>query len=518
MLSGVFTKSMTKIGAIWLLVGITIGLRTFFSTTGMASGDGVYYLEAAQNLLLDQKFRITTLGIGQTLPTDGYDPFTLWPIGYPTLIAVCAFLTGLPVFWASKLLGWILAGFSLWGFWRLAPDEFPTLSGTLLFATPLLLFSSTMSEPAFLTTLIWFVYWIHQFIQTQHKKALIWMLVCAVLLFLFRYVGIFAGLVLLQVLWKLRHERPKNFRSLWAVVFIWSGLVLGYAIWNHARSGAFSGMDRFTGTPPETTQVLLSWLKGFGVVFLPLVTDRIQGAMFLFLVGLQVIIVGFSFRSPSLNQPHHAAPSPIRNEASLVHLLFSTGLLYLVVMTVARWNHVLWLQQYSFYMELFAPVFWLWIPAIVLKARSHPKWYGRVKKAFWATAITSFLFYVPLWAIKQVYENKTSYPIAAKWALNSAKDLPKGSVVLFGDAHLNYLRPDLIRIEPPSKPLFARPAGYDATLEHLGKAYPNRPLYIFMNTRFNNMNPDDFVTSQWFDSSFVDRNKKAAPNTKLRLR
>lgn len=484
----------------------------------MAAGDGAYYLEAAQNLLIHHQFHITTLGLGASLPLDGYDPFTLWPIGYPVLIAGLSFITGLPVFWASKLLGWLLAGLSIAGFRRLASEEAPMLTAMMLFSAPLLLFSSTFSEAAFLTALVWFVYWIYQFRQTGNYGALRGILICALFLFLLRYVGIFSGVVLLWLAWKTMRENRPKIAPLVMVIFLWTSVVLGYACWNYARSGAFSGMNRYSGATPEVAQIMGSWLKGFMVGFFPLAIDRISGFLLFLILCIQIAI--FLWAWLAKNKQTDVAQASSNNWQERLHLvevLFVVGLCYLVVMTVSRWQHVLWLQKSSFYMELFAPVFWLWIPAAILWARHQLGWQAPLKKVVWLTAGTSFMLYGPLWAIKQVYEQRMPYHQAVAKAIDAAKDIPPGGIVLFGDPHLNYLRPDLIRLEPPSKPLFAHPPTFDETLTWLHQAYPKRPLYIFMNTRFNDMNPDGLVTEEWFHPSFIHRSKAIPPNTRIRI-
>ncbi|HCR48058.1 MAG TPA: hypothetical protein DIW24_00385 [Bacteroidetes bacterium] len=513
-----WTTTNLLLFGIWFSIGLVIVLRTVLSTDGMTSGDGTYYLEAAQNILIHHQFRITTLGLGEPLPLDGYDPFTLWPIGYPVLIAGISFLTGLPVFWASKLLGWLLAGLSIGGFRRLAGEDAAIMSAMMLFSAPLLLFSSTFSEAAFLTTLVWFVHWLHQFRQTGENRALQGILICALFLFLLRYVGIFSGVVLLWLGWRTISENGQKTVPLAVVIFLWTSIIFVYAFWNYARSGAFSGMNRYAGITPEVAQIIGSWLKGFMVGFFPLAIDRVSDSLLSLLICIQVVIFVWVWLAKNKQvDPAQTSSNDRQERLSLAQVLFVTGLCYLVVMTASRWQHVLWLQKNSFYMELFAPVFWLWIPAIILWIRHQLGWQTQLKKAVWLTAGTSFMVYGPLWAVKQVYEQRLPYHQAVAKAIDATKDIPPGSIVLFGDSHLNYLRPDLIRLEPPSKPLVAKPPTFEETINRLHQAYPTRPFYVFMNTRFNDMNPDGLVTEEWFHSSFIRRSQSLPPNTRIRI-
>ena len=92
------SRSWIALACVWVVLSASILFRTWANPAGYLSGDSGYYLRVAQNIL-----------DGRGPMVHAYGPYperlTVWPPGYPVLIAVAAKATGLPVLWASKVVG-----------------------------------------------------------------------------------------------------------------------------------------------------------------------------------------------------------------------------------------------------------------------------------------------------------------------------------------------------------------------------------------------------------------------------
>ena len=94
-------------------MAIAIVFSSHFSAHGYLTSDSTNYLILAQNLIDGNGYYVTSLNWFGDGNGQGRVLFAIWPIGYPTFIAFVAKLTGLSVFWASKLLNILLIGIIL---------------------------------------------------------------------------------------------------------------------------------------------------------------------------------------------------------------------------------------------------------------------------------------------------------------------------------------------------------------------------------------------------------------------
>ena len=94
---------------IFIMMAAAIVIGSYFHPNGYISPDSSHYLKLSQNLIEGKGYYVSTYGI------TGQDRtfFAIWPAAYPTLIYFAAKLTGLSVFWASKLLNIVLVGLIL---------------------------------------------------------------------------------------------------------------------------------------------------------------------------------------------------------------------------------------------------------------------------------------------------------------------------------------------------------------------------------------------------------------------
>ncbi|GAA0486983.1 hypothetical protein GCM10008986_10520 [Salinibacillus aidingensis] len=153
-LKSIFTKTNTSMLAIYLLLSLFILSQSYLNQDGYVSSDSAHYLQMALNLLH---------GNGMTTPS--YVPdistyFATWPVGYPVLIAGISFLTGISVFWASKLVNLIMLGLSFVLIKRLFKARAPVVVMIFFISTFTVDFSYTWSEVPFFFGMIWrFTLW-----------------------------------------------------------------------------------------------------------------------------------------------------------------------------------------------------------------------------------------------------------------------------------------------------------------------------------------------------------------------
>ncbi|WP_218127136.1 hypothetical protein [Catalinimonas alkaloidigena] len=230
---------------LYLYVGVcvSLGLRLFVESSHFLSPDSEYYLSCSQNVLDGKGFVLDNPQTGQQIP------FTVWPVGYPALIALVAWLTGLPVLWSSKLINLLLLAVAFGWLRQLAPARAWWLALAFTSATLLEVFSFTWSEAPFLIVLLVFGGALHRYCAGPGgwPRAL-GLLGLGSALFLLRYIGAFAflctaGAALL--VW----TRPAQFRyralPLLVVSLVGMIVVVGYLSILYMQTGFWTGGARF---------------------------------------------------------------------------------------------------------------------------------------------------------------------------------------------------------------------------------------------------------------------------------
>ncbi|GAB3175042.1 hypothetical protein [Telluribacter humicola] len=301
-------------------VGLVL-LLAFFNPNHFTTIDSGYYLTSAQ-YLLDGQGHVYEEG-GQ-LVWNG-----IFPMGYPLGIAVVAFLTQLPVLWASKLVN-VLASAGLlffvqqkWGVHK------ALLMGALLLLGPFVkLWAHTWSEPLFLTLLF---FWVYHFFADNRSFPVT--LALGLALMLVRYAGLFivplsAGMALY---WLFTHQRRRGYQSL-ALSLLWALGFGGYLWLNYQQSGQWYGGDRLSGSE-SVGQVLLLFGKGLLNELFLLRDATFESGDVLFWMGavIQVVLVGLMAKEVA-KQKH---PEP-RDASSPVHYYWLTAVGYLVFLFALR--------------------------------------------------------------------------------------------------------------------------------------------------------------------------------------
>ena len=215
--------------------------------TGYTTPDSVAYLNAAQNLIDGHGFYETDAKGNQT------QLFTKWPIGYPVLIFLASSISGLDVFWASKILNLLLLAFIFLILRSICRPYSFVLASTCSSYTLLEVYSFTWSEAPFLVLLLLLAYSIlkaYEGIAVCRNATLIYL--SCLSLFLIRYAGIFSlGVPAMLCIYFYLSENNKQAKAyLFTSVFTALSFA-GYLIINHKLSGYATGLDRME-TETET--------------------------------------------------------------------------------------------------------------------------------------------------------------------------------------------------------------------------------------------------------------------------
>jgi hypothetical protein len=221
------------------------------------SPDSTNYLRAAQAIRNGYGFYVNTEA-GDTTTW-----FSIWPIGYPAMIALVSILTNTDIYLASKILSIvILALICLLLYCRFKKTAWVYALVTLNFGF-LQIFWYTWSEQPFILGLIWLSLAVYDIIRTERITWLHCLSVGFSVLFLFlsRYIGAFSvgviGLLFLYYLYTgITHRKREHTRKavcLCITAALVSALIIAYLYTNYTKNGYFTGTERVR---PSAIEVL----------------------------------------------------------------------------------------------------------------------------------------------------------------------------------------------------------------------------------------------------------------------
>jgi hypothetical protein len=212
------------------------------------SPDSTNYLRAAQAIRNGYGFYVNTEA-GDTTTW-----FSVWPIGYPAMIALVSLLTNTEIYLASKILSVIILAFIyLLLYCRFKKTAWIYALVTLNFGF-LQIFWYTWSEQPFILGLIWLSLAVSDIIKAERITRLHSVNAGLSSLFLFfsRYIGTFSvGIIGLLVLYYLytgivhhKRENTKKVVFLCIVAALVSAVIIAYLYTNYTKSGYFTGTER----------------------------------------------------------------------------------------------------------------------------------------------------------------------------------------------------------------------------------------------------------------------------------
>jgi hypothetical protein len=467
---------------IFSLMAIAIFVKSYFNTNGFLTIDSTAYLGLAQNLLDGNGFFVYFYG----LTGNEREFFAIWPIGYSSLIYLTAKLTGLSVFWASKLLNLFIIGLILIVFRAMFKHNAYIYGLIFLFASSIEIFTYTWSETVFIFGLVWFAASIYIFMLEPKKLVLIYisLFISSLFLFLSRYIGAFSfGLIGLLGLYYgiVKKDKSKSI-ILISIASINIAIMLGYLYHNYLQTGYSTGMPRIPA--PETDGEL------FVMLLRAIISETIipmnsisKTAMLIFWMEFSVLIyLIIKYRKNILNLTQNSNNNKI---TKLILVFVSIGLVYLFFIILMRW-----LVQFDTYRaRLLAPGSFLLFIAFIfyIEKCTTQKLFNEFKIFLLSFALLSYFINFPysVWKQdKQPVYNETIQNITKKYADVEKQD----SIVVFANIHLKYLYTNIQIAKPFYVPYYANKESWSDFINRINPKH-KKNIYL-ITTEYNHVKPE----------------------------
>ncbi|MGB5064450.1 MAG: hypothetical protein WBQ37_11875 [Candidatus Competibacter sp.] len=451
------------------LITTIILFKSYFGTDGCLSPDSTHYLALAQSLLDGNGMYTSSHSSSQDLIY-----FAIWPAGYPTLIAILSKLTGISVFWSSKLVNIILITGILLVFLKLFGKSAYAYGFILLFGSYIEIYSYTWSEAPFIFGLVIFAASISNLIKNQSSRSSEWFFhflgVCltSLILFFSRYIGAFStGVIGILSLYFIFIKRNLKIGSALVSILILNGIIIFLYLYNNSiKTGYSTGIPRIPS--PETNfELAHSLLKSFfSELIFPVANFSLHPLMILVLFSEVVILMLIAWFTRTSVQNY------LKNRKidTITVIFFLIGIIYLISIIMMRW--LVHFDGFSF--RLIAPgTFLIFISVLHSLELSFNKKHFRLLSL--GILVIGFIA-IFCQALYPAYKIKTpSYLENIEKIKADFKNIEARSFVVFGNKHLNYLRPDISVVNPKSLPYSNEMETLDDFLGRLGL---RRHIYI----------------------------------------
>ena len=426
---------------VFFAMAIAIYSKSYFNFHGNLSADSMRYLEISQNLVDGNGFLYTSDHQSATaMPSARVFPAT-WPLAYPICIFLISKITGVTVFWSSKLLGILMIGLIIVLFRILFQEKAYVYSLIFLFSSFLEIFSYTWSEGLFIFFLVLFSMSIYRLLLYQNNLLLISfsLLSSSLIMFLTRYIGAFSLIImgLLGIYLLLIKKDLLRSSLLISVTIISFIIMIAYLYNNYLLTGLITGRQRFIEPEPIIHYLFTTlWVLTTEINILSINTG-VKGPILLL---LQFIIIGFIvFKNKKIIFDKN---NYINNKNELLcPLVFSLiGLFYLFVIISIRF---LGFRIDALGFRLLAPGTLLLFIALIkyIDIRSKKIIFHIFIKALFILTLCSWIICVPMKIIKNY--NNTNYLDTVNRINTKYANVTNNSIVVFGERDLKYLRPNI---------------------------------------------------------------------------
>jgi hypothetical protein len=454
------------------------------------SPDSTSYLRAAQAIRNGYGFYVNTEA------GDAATWFSVWPIGYPALIALVSLLTNTEIYLASKILSVvILSLIHILLYRRFRKTAWVYALVTLNFGF-LQIFWYTWSEQPFILGLIWLSFAVTDIIK---EERITWLRTASVgfsslLLFLSRYIGAFSvGVIGLLVLYYLfagisRHKREsvKKAVSLSIVMALVSAVIIVYLYTNYTQSGYFTGAKRVR---LSSIEALLLFPQLFKAQIL-----EMRNVFYVFVDIRYVASFGlYIFCALSVFKIFHQGKGMYRQRIPVAALSFlAIGVLYWCSIVAMRFSA--YFDSFSFRLLFPASALcWLGVTSIIMRN------YGDCIINKTSKTLTRSLVSIALvlslgshivtdWANEDFKNgNIRGYTEIRSDIVNDFAQVPSSSIIISdwsGGGYFNFIRPDLLMVPPASL------VSEDKTFSHSLDKYEH--IYIYA--------VDDWINGKGYES------------------
>lgn len=456
---------------LWMLVLFTgmvsvVVLRSIFDAYGQLQNDSYYYLRMAYSLV----------DSGPPLLIHGHYQ-TTWPPGLPALIAGIIAVSGeyIGLFWASKAANILLLSGALLLLWFRFREDAPAYAALFALAPPLMLFSQTLSEPPFIVGMLAFVLLLERGLQQKSPMLLFGAGLFPLLLFMLRYIGLFAlGITLPVALILLMMGFRREAGSLGAGSLLSIMMMGGWFYLSHQLTGLTTGIER-TPAPHTPLEGLYHLIRALGdELNLLHVLGNQQPLLFGITLLMQAALLLWLWQSWKKRKLKAAQP------VSLFTLLCGvTALLYFTAIALV---HIIF-GMYSFFYRQVSPASLLLLAGLLhfLLGMQDDGFRRRVRQVMAAAAIVCIVLYGPGYAVHErvIKEEQTraEYENTVK-AMYDA--IPPRSVVIYAHHLLYYLRPDIAIEFPLFTPEHAIQESWDDFLQRIHQDYVRNGYNVYI--------------------------------------
>ncbi|MBM7571357.1 hypothetical protein [Aquibacillus albus] len=440
-------------------------VQSYFDPEGYLTSDSAHYLQLAENFLAGDGMTTTDLIPGLS----GY--FATWPAGYPLMIAAVAWIPGIDVFWASKIVNCLMFALCLVLLDRLFGKRAPLVALVFFISTSTEVFAYSWSEVPFIFGLIWLVYAIERYVTTD-RLVFVWhLLLAGLFLFLARYIGLIgAGIVGLVGFYFLSERQWKQMLLCWiagSIPIVFAGVYL----WkNYRETGQPTGMERIPR--PETVQEFweMFW-RGFVAEFNVLTTSSVVFLSYSIVLLVASVLLFVRWRHV------RALFSVDREEMLIPFLFFFVGGIYFVAVVYMRWSS----QFDPFNFRLLGPatmMFWLGIASWIaqLDGSGWVRWRNALVLLFGVTFYVTVIYD----SYNLMLSPSQNYKETREQVLETYEEIPEGSIVAFETVHARYLRTDLQYVKVHFQPYFKEKETVDEFLE---RVTPNHAAGVYVEVK-----------------------------------
>lgn len=486
---------------IFFMMSVAIVVKSYFNVDGYLTPDSTNYLALAENLLSGKGYHDFFNVYNQDS-----DFFAIWPVGYPILIFIVSKVTGLSVFWASKVLNIFLVGVILWIFRSLFKNNAYVYGFILFFSSYIEIFSYTWSETLFITALLWFASSIYLFIHNSKKSLALCLsiILASLLMFMSRYVGAFSfGLIgMLGLYYGLIKKEKFISIMLIGIATLNMALMILYLYINYTETGFVTGMQRI-GSLETNIELFYALIKAIFSEILIITYSNAITLKSIIIYILQMSILFFLFWK---YQDSMFVSKKNRKISNLPLVFLTIGLFYLFFIILMRWVTEADIYGYRF----FAPGSFLLFVSIIffIEQRVNKDFFNLFKMVIFSFAMVSFLFNVPY----KVWKESKVHPIYSETRaqlIEQFQDVEANSSVIFASEHIHYLYPSMKRKEPYSFPYSLEKETWSDFMKRIDSKN-EKHIYIFVNKKK--------VSIKRFDQSVIDFLNKYDEGTLVKVK
>ncbi|MCL2253126.1 MAG: hypothetical protein FWC09_01655 [Lachnospiraceae bacterium] len=460
----VFISENLMLVGILVCVTLSILSRAYFDLSYI-SPDSAHYLRAAREILRGNGFYVYP------------EWFGIWPLGYPFLIAVTAFVTRAEVYLASKILSIII----VWIIGIMLYKRFNRIAWAYAFVMFNVgfryIFFYTWSETAFILGMFLLAFVTVDIICDETVKAshYIRLTFASLLMFLSRYIGAFA-LIVIGVLWltflfrriklkdKLSGKRVLYLTAAGAVTGIF---IISYLLLNQRMTGYMTGTPRVPAGHLRDTLLELyrAMMIEMDYVFDTFIAiGPLRAALLLWVFFIGFLFYSFARHKEGLAQNDRAVITP------LVFILI--GVVYWLAIVAMRLSAHF--DDFDFRL-LFPSSAMLFIGFVgLLTLNDRIKQFFKLYSAKIIPVLCLCGFIMMMLVITPRLSGTSGYRQTRDHVLSVYAGIPDGAVVLWGDTlHLMFLRDnvDSVHVDLSSDDI----AGFWETLKDYDEIYINIP-------------------------------------------